>query len=318
VGLSTEADGGPHRVEEVGQHDREYREHGRDHTHLREEPEGEVADQREAVGAGEIDDAAEVGPAPPEPLTVEQRFVHDDRNYGGHQDADKQRASNAPYVEEADDQKADDEDADRPPLEFAAGAQLQGRSRDRRRGHEAGVDEANDRDEETDADADGVLQGKRHCLHDGDSELGEDENEDDQPLEHDHPHGLGPGQLVASDELERNDCVETEAGGNRERVVGVRAHSNRGDACSQCRDRKDRRCREGVAVSVRDRQDRWVEKKDVPHRHEGRQAGDDLGPNAGASLRDLEVAVPPIPARRNSLGHSLASRFPRALPVERV
>ncbi len=158
---------------------------------------------------------------------------------------------------------------------------------------EAGVDQADQRDEEADADADRDLELRGHGVEHRLAEAGQHQHQDDHALEDDQAHRVGPGH--ARGDRERHERVEPEAGRQRERVVGHDAHQDgehagderggRGDACEVA-------AAEQLAVGVRRRQqDDRVQHDDVGHREEGDDAAADLAAERGASLGDLEERV---------------------------
>jgi hypothetical protein len=129
-------------------------------------------------------------------------------------------------------------------------------------------------------------------------EAGEHEDEDDEALEDDQAHRIGPGHLGGDGE--GDEGVETQAGGQGEREVGEHPHEDRHQAGHQGGARGDgrqvgpiagpppRKCTVGVLGETEDQR---VEDDDVGHREEGDDAAADLAFDAGAPFGDLEEAV---------------------------
>src|SRR4029450_5760466 len=86
--------------------------------------------------------------------------------------------------------------------------------------HEAGVDEADEGDEQADADADGLLEGERDGVHHPLPQAGQDQQGDDQALQHHDAHGRRPRHHRG--QLEGDHRVEPEPVRDRER--GATAH----------------------------------------------------------------------------------------------
>ena len=139
-----------------------------------------------------------------------------------------------------------------------------------------------------------------HGVEDRLPEAGEHQHQDDQALEHDQAHRVGPGHLGR--DRERDERVQAEPGGQRQRVVGDDAHQDRHHAGDQRRRR--RRSPAGWAVagaaaeevpvtSGREAEDQRVQHDDVGHREEGDDAAADLPLDGGATLGDLEEPVQP-------------------------
>ena len=98
---------------------------------------------------------------------------------------------------------------------------------------EAGVDEADQRDEQADADGDRDLQLRRDGVEDGLPEAGQHEDQDHQALEDDQAHRVRPGHLGG--DRERDERVQPEAGRQRQREVGHDPHQDRHHARHQRR-----------------------------------------------------------------------------------
>ena len=101
----------------------------------------------------------------------------------------------------------EDEDEGGPAVQGAVDAELDGRAA---RADDAGVDEADEGDEEADADRDRRAQRLGDGLEDGRAEAGEHEDGDDDALPDHEAHGLRPGLLRR--EGEGDERVEPEAG----------------------------------------------------------------------------------------------------------
>jgi hypothetical protein len=77
---------------------------------------------------------------------------------------------------------------------------------------------------------------------------------DDDAFPDDDRHGVLPGEAAGQDELEGDDRVQSEAGGQRERVVRRQAHRDGQDARRQRRRHGDRDERRSEPAAAR-RQD---------------------------------------------------------------
>ena len=98
-----------------------------------------------------------------------------------------------------DQQQAEHEHQHRPALELAVRAELRPGpwwSAARVRCTKPGVDEADQRDEQADADRDRDLELGRHRVEHRLPEAGEHQHQDDQALEHHQAHRVGPGHLA--------------------------------------------------------------------------------------------------------------------------
>ena len=100
----------------------------------------------------------------------------------------------------------------------AVDAEADGRRADAGRGDEAGVDEADEGDEQADADRDGDLQLDRHGVEDEAAQAGRGEQDDDEAVDDHEAHRLRPGDLP--DDADREERVDAQAGGERERQPG--------------------------------------------------------------------------------------------------
>ena len=234
------------------------------------------------------------------------------------EDPQKERGFDAAREEPERDHKADHEREDR------AGVELTERDEAAALDHDAGVHEPDQQDEQTDAYADRAFERERDRVEDHLAEPGEDEDRDDHALHEDDPHRGLPRQLAAEDELERDDRVQAEAGGEGERPIGPETHRDGEEACGQ-RGHRDGRLEAGTEIGlleVGDRvevQDLRVEKDDVGHHEEGREAADDLSADGGRVLAKLELALEDArrfhPPGRGACCHSLPpSRSRRRRP----
>ena len=108
--------------------------------------------------------------------------------------------------------RPDDEDEHRPADEEAADAELDRHGPGSACADEAGVDEADEGDEQADADGDGGLELRRDGAEHGLPEAGEHEDRDDEALDDDEAHGVGPGHAGQLGDAERDEGVEPEPG----------------------------------------------------------------------------------------------------------
>jgi len=148
---------------------------------------------------------------------------------------------------------------------------------------DAGVDEADDGDEQADTDADGGLQGRGDGMEDGLAEAGQHQDGDDDALEDDQSHGIGPGHALLLGDTEGHEGVETKTRRQRQRVVGHHAHEQGHHAGHQGRCSGYHR-EVGVATTTEEAtgpvglraDDQGVEDDDVGHREERGEAAADL------------------------------------------
>ena len=216
-------------------------------------------------------------------------------------DRDEDRALDLADPQGDDEDEADGEDEHRPAGKRAVAPELDGDGRVcgvRDPLDEPRVDEADEGDEQPDADADGRLELGGHGMEDGLPEAGQHEDEDEQTLEDDEAHGVGPGHLAGDGH--RDEGVETEAGRQREGVVGGDAHEDRHDARHQGGAGRDGRQvgaipraapEIGAGPILDEAEDERVEDDDVGHREERDEAATDLTAHRRATLGDLEVSV---------------------------
>ena len=167
----------------------------------------------------------------------------------------------------------------------AAGQDAEADPRRRVVDRDARVAEADERDEQPDADADRELDLLRDRAHDRLAQPGDDEHERDHALDHDARHRDRPRQVPAEDQVEGDDRVEPEPGGERERQVRQQAHQQREDRRGERGGDRDRRERHPGR-----RQDRRVDEDDVRHRQERHEAAEDLDPHGRPALVDREAS----------------------------
>ncbi len=179
-----------------------------------EHPAGLVHDRAGGVGAG-----ADL-----------QRSLHDDGEHGGAEDRDQHRALDLADEQGDQDQQADQEDRDRPARQGAADTELN-RGADGLADH-AGVNQADERDEEADTHGDAGAERAGYCAEDRPAEAGEDKDQDQHALPHDQAHGLRPGHLRRDGV--RDHGVQAEAGRESDREAAVDAHQDGQQAGDQC------------------------------------------------------------------------------------
>jgi hypothetical protein len=215
--------------------------------------------------------------------------LDDDRQHRRDGDADEQGALDLADDEHAGEQQADDEHQQRPSDELAVDAQ---RDEAAARPDDTRVGQADDRQEEADPDRDRRLELGGHRLEDRAAEPGEHQHRDEQALEDDQAHGLGPGHLRGG--VDGDDRVDAQPGGQGERIATPDAHEDRHDPGDQRGDAGDRAERQLLAGDVRARQDDRVEDHDVGHREERDEATTELAAHRGTAGADREVAVQPV------------------------
>ena len=139
-----------------------------------------------------------------------------------------------------DEQQTEREDEHRPAGQGPVGAELDGHGGVVLVGdaaYDARVDEPDEGDEQSDADRDGHLQLGRHRVEHRRPEPGQHEDQDDQALEHDQAHRVGPRHLLG--DREGHEGVQPEPGRQRQREVGDHAHQDRQQPGDQRRARSD-------------------------------------------------------------------------------
>ena len=203
-GLGADGRHGAHRVEEVGEQEGEDEQHGGDDADVWNEPNSEKCPTVARSGES-MTFSGSFGTMSPQPvgLTLSPATMRpdlgdgldDDRQHGRGHDGDEDRAPDLADHEHDDEDQPDDEDERRPAAEGAVDAELDRDGAGRRAPHEAGVDEADEGDEQADADADRDLELLGHGVEDRLPEPGEHEHEDDEALEDDEAHRVGPRHL---------------------------------------------------------------------------------------------------------------------------
>ena len=141
------------------------------------------------------------------------------------------------------------------------------------------------------AHRDGGLEGRGNGAEDSLTEAGQNQQEDEDTFPGDDAHGLAVAQARAAHQGEGDDGVETEAGGEGERVVGDDAHEDRHDA-------RDKRGAGGDALG-RDRtvfgdglaKNQRVDDQDVGHREEGDNSTADFATDGRTALGNLEERI---------------------------
>ena len=104
---------------------------------------------------------------------------------------------------------------------------------------EAGVDEADEGDEQADADGDGGLELLGDCLEDRRPGAGGAEEDDQDAVDDHQAHGFGPGDFL--DDRNGEEGVDAQAGGEAERQVGDETENDGHDAGGQAGDGADLR-----------------------------------------------------------------------------
>src|SRR5665648_595870 len=160
---------------------------------------------------------------------------------------------------------------------------------------DAGVDQADQGDEQADAHTDRHLELLGHRPEDRLAEAGEHKDEDDQTLEDDDAHRVRPRHAIEAGDGVCDEGVESESGRQGQRELRDDAHRDGQQAGHEGGHRGDLgevATGERVPRTVGDgADDERVEDDDVAHREEGDQAAADLGPDGRATSGDLEVGV---------------------------
>ena len=177
----------------------------------------------------------------------------------------------------------------RPLLEVAEGYQ-----RHRARDHDLGLLQRDDAEEESDAGGDRELEVLRDRVDDifADAEHRQDE-EQNAGAEH-GGQGLLPAIFIGQHDCECEESIEPHAGRERDRIVGVERHHQRGH-----RRRDAGRHEHGTLVHAGIAQDRRVNEDDVDHSQKRGQAGNELGPHIGTVFGKPKCAV----KKRSALRH---------------
>ena len=314
AGLGADGRHRAHGVEEVGEQQREDQQHDGDEAGVLPRAEQvEVADQAEVR---DVDDLVrerghvEVPALGVDPVGGERRpdlghLLDDDRDERGDTIEIRMAPLTCAHVERDHQDQPDREHEHGPACELATDAELDGDRTDSGAAYEPGVDEPDEGDEQADADRDGDLELGGYGVEDRLPEAGQDQHQDDQALDHDQPHRVGPRHLAR--DRERDERVEAEARRQRQWVVGDDPHQDRQHAGRQRRGRCDL-CERAddvtVDVGALEKDDR-VQDDDVGHRQERHDATADLTGHGRAALGDPEEAV------EAAGGHVLGGRLVR-------
>ena len=151
---------------------------------------------------------------------------------------------------------------------------------------EARALEADERDEQADADADGDAQVLRHGIDDGLADMADRQNQEQDAGEEDGAECDRPVQAELAADIVGEERVEAHARRQSDRVVCDNAHDHRRE-----RGNPDRR---GDGRLFRDagfREDVRIDKDDVGQRDERRDASEDFRPDGRSLLADLEVTL---------------------------
>ncbi|MBG9885316.1 hypothetical protein ABE10_01675, partial [Bacillus toyonensis] len=215
---------GAHGVEEVGEHEREDEHECRERADAAESAEEvDLADEGEVGDGDQLRRELRLGQAPSAGIDrvagdlgpdVPDRF-HDDREHGARDEADEDAAFDSQRDERSGRKQGDDEDQRRDRGDRSADPEAHGRRVATGGGDEAGVDESDEGDEEPDADGDRQLELHRHGIEDQPPQPRRAQQDDDQTVDHDQTHRLGPRDLA--DDGEREEGVDPETGGEAER-----------------------------------------------------------------------------------------------------
>ena len=139
--------------------------------------------------------------------------------------------------------------------------------------HDAGVLEADEGDEQSDAGGDGHLDLLGDALEDQLSKAGEGEEQEDQAV-HQHQHqGVGVGETHAQADGVDEVGIETHAGGLRQGQVGQEADEHGAHDGGEGGGNVDRAIGD---VGAEGGEHACVDHEDVGHGHEGGESGKDL------------------------------------------
>src|SRR5690606_5689316 len=256
VRLFDDGRGRAHRVEEVREHEGEDRQEG-----------GDDAERREHLAEVELPQRGERRSR--RPGVRQGRHPHQVGDDGGDEDAEDQRSLDSAGVEQDRDRQTDERHSRSPRV----GEEELDRDRPLGDlGDQTAVDESDEEDEETDADADRPLQRHRDSFHDRLPETHQHQHQDDETFEDDHAHRSGRAQPVAQNEPEGDGAVDAQTGGERDRVVGEDAH---GDAQQPGDERGAGGYRPRVEAGGAE--DVGVDEDDVGHHQERGDTGAYLG-----------------------------------------
>ena len=137
-------------------------------------------------------------------------------------------------------------------------------------------------DEEADAGGDAELEVGRDFVDEILAEFGQCQQDEQQPFAEDRRQGDLVGVVDARVGHRQADAVgkvgiEAHARRERDRVVGVKRHPERGEGSGHGGRRKNT-----AGAEPRVRQDERVDRQDVDHRQEGGDPGDDFGLDVSA------------------------------------
>ena len=197
------------------------------------------------------------------------------------QDADQSGAADIAVVERHDHDEAEQAQDCRPLLEVAKRNQ-----RRRIPDHDLRLFQRDDAEEEPDAGGNGKFEVLRNRVDDvfADPE-DRDEKEDHAGAEH-AGERLLPRVFVGQHNGEGEEGIQPHARRERDRVVGIERHDQRGH-----RGRNAGRDEYRALVHARAGEDLRVDEHDIDHGEEGRDAGDELGADIGAVLGQAEIAI---------------------------
>src|SRR5215475_7891377 len=156
-------------------------------------------------------------------------------------------------------------------------------------------------EEQTDAGRDRELHVPRNGV---DDVFADAEHRDEEEHHARAEHGgerLLPRVLVREHDREGEEGVESHAGRQRDRIVGVEAHHQRAHR------RRDAGGNEhGALVHAGIAENLRIDEYDIDHGQERGDAGDQLGADVGAVLAKAEIAVEerPLGGRRGRVGHA--------------
>ena len=159
--------------------------------------------------------------------------LDDDRDESAGHQSDEDAAAHAPGDEDASHQQREYEDDRRDGADRtgAARAQPNGRRSEPGAADEAGVDEPDKQDEKADTGRDRELELHRHGVEDEPAQPGRREKHDDEPVDDDEAHRLGPGERANHGRCKVR--VDAEPRGEGERKPRNQAEQNRHDACGK-------------------------------------------------------------------------------------
>jgi len=215
--------------------------------------------------------------------------LDDSGEHRGGDDADEDGALHPAHVQDEHEEQAEEEDEHGPSLKGPAQPQLE---RSAAGADHLGVHQADQGDEQADADADRGLDMGGDRSEDGLAETGEHQDEDDDALDDDEPHGVGVGHAIHADERVGDHRVDAQPRRQSHGVIGDHPHEDGYDPGDQGGAGGDLLggAQRGDAV-VRGGQDERVQHEDVGHREEGDDAAANLAGERRAALGDVEEGV---------------------------